>query len=216
MDAFLSHCMASISGNQPVLWALFLGGLTGGFTHCLAMCGGFAACRTACGGCGSASQTLNLAHHLGRATSYGALGLMVAWGAQHVAAFAFWPQLEALMLVLAGMMFLASALFGAAHPHHLFGAGRTTHTYLRGALLGFMPCGLIYAALMVVAASADPLFGFIGMVVFVLGTLPALWLAGAGVALLARRWREEMRRLGRVALALNAMVLFVAAGKLVM
>lgn len=201
-----------------MLWALFLGGLTGGFTHCLAMCGGFAACRNACArqGCSPVSERLNLAHHLGRATSYGALGFAAALLAKQIATYAFWPKLEAAMLVLAGMMFLASALLGFMHPHGAFATSRSAHTYVRGAMLGFMPCGLIYAALMVVAATADPVLGLFGMVVFVLGTLPALWLAGFGVELLARKWRTEMQRLGRVVLALNGVVLLVTAGKLVM
>ena len=80
---------------------------------------------------------------------------------------------------------------------------------------GLLP-GLIYAALMVVAATADPFVGLFGMVLFVVGTLPALWLAGLGMELLSRRWRDEVRQIGRVVMAMNGVALVAIAGKLVM
>lgn len=219
MNALLAHCAGAISAYQPYWWGLFLGGLTGGFTHCLAMCSGFSSCRNACasGSCRTKAarweERLNLAHHLGRMSSYGALGFLAALLARQVAAYPFWPKLEALLLVTAGGMFLASSIAG--FMGHGQGTRGRMHHYLRGALLGFMPCGLIYAALMVVAASADPLVGFFGMVVFVIGTLPALWLAGFGVELLSLRWRNGMQKFGRAMMAFNGVALFVVAGKLV-
>lgn len=225
MEFLLAHCSALFSQHSSVLVALFLGGMTGGFTHCLVMCGGFSACQNACAGsaCGTRSQRwqqrLNLPHHGGRMVSYGALGLVAGLLGRQFAANDAWPQVEAAMLFLAGMMFVGSSIasFMGASAHHVpLMMTRPLPRLVRGALLGFLPCGLIYAALMVVAASANPFVGALGMVLFVLGTLPALWLASLGVEVLSRRWREEMRQIGRVVMAMNGVALVVIAGKLVM
>lgn len=219
MENVLAQCSVAFTASQPYVVALFLGGVTGGFTHCIPMCGAFSACRNACGGTACSSRTatwercLNLSHHLGRMTSYGMLGLAAALLAKQVAAYAFWPKLEAGLLLVAGLMFLGSSVTGFLQRWHI--AHPVSHSYLRGLLLGFLPCGLIYAALMVVAASANPWIGFFGMAAFVLGTLPALWLTGLSVELLSQRWRGEMQRAGRVAMALNGVVLLIVAGKLV-
>ena len=53
---------------------------------------------------------------------------------------------------------------------------------LLGAVMGLLPCGLVYAVLLVAATLPNPLHSAVGMVVFGLGTLPSL----SGV-LLARR-----------------------------
>ena len=46
---------------------------------------------------------------------------------------------------------------------------------MAGMLLGFLPCGLLYAALLI-AGSAEPLTAGTGMLLFGLGTVPALFM----------------------------------------
>ena len=219
MSAILAQCSHAFSSHHSYVIALFLGGLTGGFTHCLTMCGAFSACRSACAGaaCGSAplrlERRLNLAHHIGRMSSYGMLGAIAALLSRQLATLSHWPKLEASLLLLAGLMFLLSSL---ASPWRRHAALEVSGTYLRGFLLGFMPCGLIYAALMVAASTANPIAGGVGMVAFVAGTLPALWIADSAAAWLSQRWRAPMARVGQVAMACNGVVLITAAGNLVM
>lgn len=221
MEALLSHCSAAISGRGSLLAVFFMAGVTGGFTHCLPMCGPIVASEASqCRGCGQgacgsrrkAADATQISYHLGRATTYGALGFLAALFARQLQAFAFWPWLSAFMLACAGVMFLASSLDGCKHSAFL-PSGRLT--YIRGTLLGFMPCGLLYAALMMAATLSHPLSGMVAMWLFVLGTIPALLLASIGTTMLTRKWQSMMLKAGRAMMVFNGLSLFVMAGKLV-
>jgi sulfite exporter TauE/SafE len=85
---------------------------------------------------------------------------------------------------------------------------------LLGVLLSALPCGLLYAALAAAAAGGSALAGGLGMMAFVLGTVPAL----CGVALLGRffaKWQGAWTRAAGGALfALNGVVLLAMAVRL--
>lgn len=81
--------------------------------------------------------------------------------------------------------------------------------------MGFMPCGLLYAALMMATTLADPISGMIGMWLFVLGTLPPLMLVGVGTDFATRQWREVMVTAGRVVMAVNGFSLLYIAEEMV-
>jgi len=215
----LAHCAAAFSQHGGVFALFFIGGLTGGFTHCLGMCGPLVAseilaCHGKCaGGCSVRSElgrASGMAYHLGRITTYGALGFLAALLAKQVAAFSFWPLLSAGMLVAAGLMFLASSVM---HCRHSALSSSPKLTYMRGFLLGFMPCGLLYAALMMAATLANPFSGMIAMWLFTLGTIPALLIASGGAALLNRKWNHAMQTMGRVMMAFNGLSLLVMAAR---
>ena len=72
-----------------------------------------------------------------------------------------------------------------------------------GLAWGFLPCGLVLAALLVAAAAGSPLLGGLTMLVFGLSTLPLTW----GIGLLARRsgWQTavpHLRLVGAMAVVL--------------
>ncbi|MFN3604008.1 MAG: sulfite exporter TauE/SafE family protein [Leptonema sp. (in: bacteria)] len=48
--------------------------------------------------------------------------------------------------------------------------------FLYGIVLGFLPCGLSYTALITSASTLDPFRGFMYMFLFGIGNVPALWL----------------------------------------
>ena len=81
------------------------------------------------------------------------------------------------------------------------------HGLALGLLLGFLPCGLLYAAIGAAIAPADPLARRWGWRLFTLGTFPVLWLIAylGGAAQL--RWTGLARRLMPVVAAFNAIVL---------
>lgn len=213
MDVFLSHCSAFFSLKNSFLLTFFLGGLTGSLTHCISMCGPLVACQSMCrsANCKSLSAFTQLPYHFGRFTTYGALGFLAALLGRQIAASSYWPQISALMLALAGAMFLISSLPDC--HHFLKTSGRMT--YLKGVMLGFMPCGLLYAALMMAATTASPWMGMVGMWMFVLGTLPALLLASAGAQMITRKWQGFMPKAGRAVMAFNGIALLVMAERLV-
>lgn len=219
MEILLSHCAQAFTKQSGMLITFFMGGVTGGFTHCLTMCGQLVASHVACKRpcatkrCGlmqTIGHVTGISYHLGRFTTYGALGFLTALFSQQLAASNWWPKLSSLMLGLAGLLFLFSCFkpcFHRAHSTKSFGL-----IYLRGTLLGFMPCGLLYAALMMAATLADPVQGMFAMLLFTLGTLPALWIASGSAELLSRKWQHVMQRIGRAMMALNGLSLLVMAG----
>ena len=78
---------------------------------------------------------------------------------------------------------------------------------LFGVVLGFLPCGLLYAALAVAASSAGALDGALAMLAFGLGTVPALMALGVFGQMVGRRWGATVARVGPVLLLLNAAML---------
>ncbi|MBY0407057.1 MAG: sulfite exporter TauE/SafE family protein, partial [Rickettsiales bacterium] len=161
IEHFLAQCAGSFSIEKHWLLAFFLAGVTGGFTHCLAMCGPLAACDACasapCGKKKAATEALSLPYHIGRIGTYAALGFTVSFFSSLIAAYRWWPYLSSFMLAAAGLMFLKSCLI----PHT-----RPKSGLLRGITLGFMPCGLLYAALMMAATLPNPFSGLAAMFAF--------------------------------------------------
>ncbi|GMR19899.1 MAG: sulfite exporter TauE/SafE family protein [Gammaproteobacteria bacterium] len=67
---------------------------------------------------------------------------------------------------------------------------RLPQAVLAGMLWGWLPCGMVYAALVLALASEQGGLGAATMLAFGLGTLPATWLLGAGAAR-ARQWLHQ-------------------------
>lgn len=215
METLLAHCAGAFSQHGGLLAVFFLGGLTGGFTHCVAMCGPIVACHSVCGNGGCVTRNHGSGqwgYHAGRATMYGLLGLAVGLLSRQVAASPYWPAFSALMLSIAGVMFVVSSLPGCKHPLQFLGK---RSGYVRGLLLGFMPCGMLYAALMMAATLANPFSAMLAMLLFTLGTIPALWMVSAGVRLCAKKWEHGMQAVGRAGMMINGLSLLVMAVRMV-
>ena len=76
-----------------------------------------------------------------------------------------------------------------------------------GMVLGFLPCGLLYAAIGAAAATSDPVAAAMSMAVFTLGTFPMLWLVGYLGGWAQRRWNTWARPVLPVIALVNAIVL---------
>lgn len=213
MESLLAHCAAAFSGEGLLFLTFFLGGLTGGFTHCLAMCGPYAVCERMCSSknCGKA-KSISLGYHLGRITVYGTLGFFVALLSKQIAAYSWWPWLSSIMLAGAGLLFLISFFNSCVHKSHA--KSKSGLTFTRGIMLGFMPCGLLYAALMMAATLTNPLKGMLAMWFFTLGTIPALLFASIGADFLTRHWQNVMQNIGRAVMAFNGVSLIVMAARI--
>lgn len=238
----LAICRVAVVENGGLLTGLFVTGLVGSLTHCTGMCGPFVLSQMAArmeqvpvarmSEWHRLSGAALLPYHLGRATTYAALGaagglasgLLTGWGG-----FRF---LAALLLALAALFLLGmavprlKALWGAApaetwwsrtigaRARPLFARPTGMRGWLLGVALGFIPCGLLYAALAAAAASGDALAGAFAMLAFTLGTVPAL--VGVGVIghFAIARWREPMLKWSPLLLAANAGMLGFLAWQL--
>jgi sulfite exporter TauE/SafE len=217
MEVLLAHCAALFSDHGGMGAIFFIGGLTGGFTHCLFMCGPFVACERMCSSkkCSKSrniTSASDLKYHLGRMTTYGALGFTVALFSKQISGYGWWPLVSSMMLAGAGIMFLFSCFKSCWHGDAV--AYRSEPGYLRGVLLGFMPCGLLYAALMMAATLANPVAGMFAMWLFTLGTVPALLIASGGAEFFSRKWQPAMRNAGRAVMAFNGLSLIIMAARI--
>ena len=166
-------------------------GLVGG-PHCLAMCG--AACGGVIRGVGARPArgmwTFQGGRLLGYSIAGAAAGLAVqsfAWLSSHTAALRPAWTLFHLAVLAWGLVLLAQA----RQPQWVESAGRGIWQRVRplaqrrgglvvtGALWTFMPCGLLYSALLVASLSGGPLEGALSMALFALGSGISLGLAPA-------------------------------------
>ncbi len=98
-----------------------------------------------------------------------------------------------------------------ARFHRLLGAlfARPTglRGYLLGVTLGFLPCGLLYAALAAAAAAREPALAALAMAAFSLGTAPALIAVGLAGHFMARRFLPAFRLIAPALLIVNGLAL---------
>jgi len=185
------------SGNGPlaaVLLGAFLTGLAGS-PHCLVMCGPFAAA------CGRRPAGL-AAWHIGRLSSYAVLGAV----AGSLGAALPGPPWLGAAVGTALLLWFTAALAGLAPEPRLVlpgfaragrlleeGRGPVAH-FAFGVANGFLPCGLVYSALVLPVAVGHAAGGALVMLAFGAGTVPALSIAAAGLhrvthrSLAGRRW----------------------------
>ena len=213
MEILLKHLLSTFSQHGSLFIAFFMVGLTGSVTHCMSMCGPFVACHTMCQvRTQPVKQAFLLPYHLGRATCYGALGFLSALLSRQIANSPLWPWVSTVMLAIAGIIFLIASL--PQCKHFLPSLSKKT-PYIHGVLLGFMPCGLLYTALIMAAATAEPLTGMVAMWFFVVGTIPALVAISSGTHILTNQWRGFMQKAGRFMMIINGCSLLVMAEKIV-
>ncbi|WP_152428273.1 sulfite exporter TauE/SafE family protein [Methyloferula stellata] len=213
-----SHGIAPAAGMAGLAGALFVAGLAGSVAHCGPMCGPLVIAQASnrlahvpasrlCEMSRIRSGLL-LPYHLGRLTTYAALGAAAALFGQTLSDLPWFRFVAAGLLIVAASLFIwqAVAPASASRPAALWSklagplatrlnAPGILNTYGLGLLLGFIPCGLVYAALAATAATADPLAGAIGMIAFGLGTVPML----AAIGTLGQVAMIRMRRFAHLA-----------------
>jgi sulfite exporter TauE/SafE len=232
---WIALCRPDALGDGGMPASLFVVGLAGSLVHCVGMCGPFVLGqvmgdveRAPARSYGEWQRLAGAAlapYHLGRLTTYTLLGALAGsatalfattslfgWlsGGLLVAA-ALLMTVQALGLALGGSGPLASVLMRVAGP--LSAARGTVARYGLGVVLGFLPCGLLYAALAAAGGTASAIDGALGMAAFGLGTVPALVAAGWGGLLMRRRLRENGRWFATPLLLLNALFMLVAASQ---
>ena len=228
------HGLAHLGGASGALAIpLFLAGLAGSTVHCVGMCGPFvigqvmADSRKESAGYSEWRRLAGAAllpYHLGRLTTYVALGAAASASTALFASSAAFVWVSGLLLVLGALLMLTQAIGLALQaPQPL--AGVVAHLarplssstgsmarYALGVVLGFLPCGLIYGALGMAASTGTPYGGAFAMAGFALGTIPALVAVAWGGVLLRRRWQGVARWAAIPLLALNATLMLALAG----
>ena len=82
-----------------------------------------------------------------------------------------------------------------------------TNAFFLGTVWGWLPCGLVYAALAVAATAGDPVKASLVMLAFGAGTLPAVMGAGLFTGLLASMARaKHLRKIAGISIIVMALV----------
>lgn len=191
-----------IEWDQGVFFAsLFVTGLVSSL-HCVGMCGPILIAFSQVLSSANPSprpfwQPDFLYYHAGRIWTYGLLGFLAGWAGlelrQGTAALGWQRSFSvgvSVLVILSGIValglvprlkleaFLTSCAVHASHRRpwlsSLVKERRRVARLLLGAVMGFLPCGLVYTMLLVVSTLPGPLHSALGMVCFGAGTLPAL------------------------------------------
>jgi len=198
------------------VYALFLLGFLG-TGHCIGMCGPLVLAIPAQTG-GIASHVL---YHLGRITTYAVIGacmggigagLSVLAGAVGGDPLAWIARIQVALSVVASVLLLFLGLFRlgilvepdwmtVASPAKMPGFKRVREgvtvgrdrvsVLLFGLMLGFLPCGLSYAAFARALASGGVPEGGLLLLAFGLGTVPGLFVVGTSASGFVRRYRQH-------------------------
>jgi sulfite exporter TauE/SafE len=202
--------------EAATLVALFFLGLSG-TGHCIGMCGPLVFAFPGKSG----KLSAHLCYHAGRLATYtmvgfllGSVGLAMAKiavvaGFDYLTAIAriqvFFSLLAGAFLLIFGLGQLGLTphpnLISVAAPDKLPGYRYLVRSAflnsnpalmaLTGLFMGFLPCGLSYAAFSKALAVSRPIEGGALLLAFGLGTLPGLLLVGTGASVLARRYRKH-------------------------
>ncbi len=192
---------------------LFVAGILG-TAHCLGMCGPLAlAIGSGSGGWGNA-WTRQGVYTAGRIFTYGVLGAAAGYfGSRLDGSLPAIINVPAILAIAAGLLLIYQGLLatgcltpllarlrfrgGAAHAcvagglfAPFFRQRGMQGVFLAGLMTGLMPCGLLYGMLALATSHNSLVAGSLAMMVFGLGTAPAMMLAGLGgrvIGLAARR-----------------------------
>jgi uncharacterized protein len=201
------------------LLSMFLVGLFGS-VHCLGMCGGIVGALTL-GLRKTPHQPLVraapflFAYNIGRIATYAFVGALAGFFSSQVFRIASPDQVRIVAAVFSGGFMVALGLYLSGVWPGLsvlerWGGGlwrrieplgrrflpvdRAWKALLIGLVWGWLPCGMVYAALAWALISGDVARGSSLMVAFGIGTLPAMLAAGAAARYLGQVVRRPMVR----------------------
>jgi hypothetical protein len=212
----------------------FVTGLISSFGHCLGMCGGIVAiysARQAAQTPAGESQPGMMARivsfmplHLGRITTYTFFGALIGLAGSLLDQAGGMMGWQGLFSVIVGiiMLLVSLSLMGVLPPieatlvtltkgntpvtrmRGLFGKRSFWSTLTLGILWGFLPCGLVFAMLVLAARVGTFWGGALTMLAFGLGTVPTLVGFGLAANLLSPKLRGGLQSFAAILLMLFA------------
>ncbi|WND03397.1 sulfite exporter TauE/SafE family protein [Temperatibacter marinus] len=243
MDYLLTQGYDLDGRFMPLLLVLFMAGLLGSASHCAGMCGPFIMGQTATHTEAPENDSLSwltvsrmvissLPYHLGRMTAYCLLAMLAASLGTALIKSAGHKMIIASFLSVAGVLFILSAIPSTKSPLSFlrlpvsytawianiarpFSRQQTGfQRFMYGYFLGFLPCGFLYAALLVAASTGSAIYALVGMIAFTLGTMPILITLALGGRFLYRHWPLTVRVAAKGCMAFNGISLFTIAGRM--
>jgi len=188
----------------------FLLGILGEI-HCIGMCGPIALILPVDRDKPWVKHLKLLVYHTGRILAYGTMGLLVGFVGKGLRLAGLQQKISLVfgILMVIAAFYPAAKWFGAKAPafwtRWLGKLNAAMRTYLDqrsvramfvlGFLNGYLPCGLVYLALVGALATGDPWHGALYMMLFGLGTAPALYAISLLKTLLSVKIRRKLDKL---------------------
>jgi sulfite exporter TauE/SafE len=211
---------------SPEILAAFLVGLVGSL-HCIGMCGPIAIALPVPDSSNLSFFTGRILYNLGRVVTYAFLGAVLGLVGSKLAL----TGAQQMVSIVLGIVIIIAVLlpqkyknYFAQHPiiqklalplksniGILFKKGTFSAMFLIGILNGFLPCGLVYVALAGAIASGDAISGAAVMILFGLGTVPAMFVASVFGKFINIGIRTKIRKAVPV-LAILLGVIFILRG----
>lgn len=182
-----------------------------------------------------------LPYHLGRISTYSLIGFFCSFLTTNIQDFVGFRIFSAIFLIAAAVVFLNlffernilaglklpqkirlpfkskflknSASFFSKKISFLFQNPQGLNGYFLGVILGFIPCGLLYAAFLIAGAIENPALAAIGMIFFGISTFPSLFLTACGGHIFTKI--PEFRFIAKAVILLNVIMLALMVVKLV-
>lgn len=177
---------------SPIIFSALAVGFFGS-AHCIGMCGPIAIALPV-----SNSGTFNfiagrILYNIGRIFTYSFLGALFGLLGSRIVIAGFQQFITIFLGVIILLVVLIPFKYKAKVTQHklvqkitlpiksgigeLFKQGTISSMFLIGVLNGFLPCGLVYIAIAGAIASGDAVSGMLYMILFGLGTFPAMFAA---------------------------------------
>jgi sulfite exporter TauE/SafE len=210
--------------NEPLITMAFLTGLLGS-GHCIGMCGGLVAALSLSETGKQGGVFFQFLYNIGRITTYTGIGWLVGWLGSAFAyantlagftrALLIGSDLFVIFLGLGSAGLFAFLKFNIMQLEFPGPVQRITAVVVNlkklppalaalplGLIMGFLPCGFLYAMIIAAGQSAGSSNGALMMFFFGLGTLPALFLFGSTAHWLTAKIRSLMLRWAGIVVAL--------------
>ena len=193
-----------------------------GSVHCVGMCGGFILALAHASPQGRRFIGRQAVYYLGKTAMYALIGAMVGGLGHLIGAFS---GMQSMMSVVLGLLLVGIGLgvsgfikqVGISPLKPVWNAlSRKMGAFLRapsysssfglGLVNGLLPCGLVYGALVLAAASGTAFQGAILMAVFGLATIPALVIVASAGAIIKPNWRARINQYSGILLVVLGLI----------
>jgi len=211
---------------SPEILAAFVVGLVGSL-HCIGMCGPIAIALPVPDSSNLSFFTGRILYNIGRVVTYSFLGAVLGLLGGRIAL----AGTQQVVSIILGVVVIAAVLLPQKYKNYfaqhslaqklaqplksnigvLFKKGTFSAMFLIGILNGFLPCGLVYVALAGAIASGDAISGAAVMILFGLGTVPAMFAASVFGKFINIGIRTKIRKAVPV-LAILLGVIFILRG----
>ena len=224
-------------GNIGLIFTLFITGLVASFTHCIGMCGPIAISQMSIKLMQLPNKKISqyerfktaliFPYYIGKATSYNILLCIAFFIADSIKESFTAKLISGFFLLLATVFFIYTAINHSASlpkikflssffnkytnfiTNNLTYSDNIFKSYIIGIALGFIPCGIVYAAIALILSSTDLLIvAMLSITAFGIATFPGLFVISLLGNSILTKFKNIFNYLYSIIMLLNAYLIF--------